>query len=255
MGSFESGNGTFSPPGIGSGEAEDFNSGNGIDGENSGDRENGGGESGGGSNGDSGSKRVRGGRNYIPKYGRDPVTGAALGPDGLPRSAGRQKDYPGGTVRNQGNGSGSAGNRDQAREEANIPPSQRGKKKPAAPQTPGNLLGDIERISRLVFNKLGHPELTFEREELEEIAGAYKNFAAAWFPNADDFVLPPKLTSAVALISVMYAAVDSRIALFNGIKVSSVKVAKKPKPAEPEKEEPEPEESEPPIPQHFAAFD
>jgi len=79
----------------------------------------------------------------------------------------------------------------------------------------------------LVFKALGRAigaseaqiaEMQFRDDELFEVAEAWAEFSAIWFPDAEETILPPKWTSAFALIAAFYALGQPRVALLAAIK-------------------------------------
>src|SRR6516165_2690926 len=138
----------------------------------------------------------------------------------------------------RGNGSGGCGGAgNQPGEAGDIRPSQRSGSEPggtAPKRSKGkkaaashSITKSVKNVSRLVFKALGRAigaseaqiaEMQFRDDELFEVAEAWAEFSAIWFPDAEETILPPKWTSAFALIAAFYALGQPRVALLAAIK-------------------------------------
>jgi hypothetical protein len=63
---------------------------------------------------------------------------------------------------------------------------------------------------------------------LNDVADAWTSFAEAWFPNAEETVLPPKFTSSMALMAVVAAMIKPRM---DFLREKSASLKEKPRPS------------------------
>lgn len=158
--------------------------------------------------------------------GEQPVAGEAGimggGDRGIGSDAGGSEGNPAkrgrGRPRGSGGKSGNPGNSASGGEAGDIRPSQRNGgggnasrgRKTKEEKTAHNLSRDFENLSKAVFRGLGMEHLAFRKDEIDNVASAWQRFSEAWFPDAEESILPPKATASFALLVAVWSMAKPR---------------------------------------------